>query len=231
MKQLIILLSLFIGLTSCEPFWEKDKLRYTYISGVLLDDGNNEPVPNAIVVIQDGVANSGEFTIDAETKGIAPNDTTYTDENGWFEIDLESTRWAYLYFKKESYRFSYSIEGAALGIAPIDEGEHRDMEFKMTSKSKLNCFFNPIFQTKKEHQLNYQYLFFSSKTGAYSKTGLGFKYLGTGPFYTDMDILWANRNIILDMDYTNEQGEWVNQKDTIFVSAHEAYTDTIWYGN
>ena len=193
------------------------------VSGTLRDIGNNELIPDAWVYVQDGMGTSGDFYV-YETH-VESIDSTLTDENGQFELNKEYINGSlFIFYIKEGYNMLGTKEA-------LSTSNSKNLELWMNSESYINCVFTSAFQINDSHQLKVGYWSYLPEYEVYSMRGVEYSFSGVATFKDSIKIFKANRNIILDMDYTNEQGEWVNEKDTIFVSAHEAYTDTVWYGD
>jgi len=103
-----LLAFLLVSVLGCSK--EKGKY-YTAVYGQVLDYNTGEPIPDVLIILKDGKLNSSYDIIPSSTP-MVPNDSTYTDGNGIFFIELKDHfEYAYISSQKTSYGSYYTIDG------------------------------------------------------------------------------------------------------------------------
>jgi hypothetical protein len=162
-------------------------------------------------------------------KGSSRRDSTITNSNGYFHIELDGEE-PVIFPHKEGYTFEYAIGGAAIGIMPINPGSSDD-----NVKIYLDGIFHfsPVLMNKvpeTDEDTVKLYIF-------YSKYGTEDNILngrGNGPHYFWSPGLKDGFTILGDhyqkyrVKY-ERNNQWNVLIDSVYVALGEVYRDTIWY--
>ena len=209
----IILLGWLLVLGSCK----KDKYT-TVVEGTVINVGTQLPIEGVKVVIANEVSFSPSNT-----------DTTVTDANGNFSIELPNENGAWIHLRKIGWTFHSSSLNNVVGYqtsypAGTTSGVKLEMypdawfdgKFLSTSPSIVDTFY---FQ-----KLTY--------FGIINYGGGGRLRLGSGPHEISTvepgSLIRGDLYYRYGINYT-KNGVWYVKVDSVYVKAFETFTDTIYY--
>ena len=131
MKKLINLIVMAIVMVACTK--KEEKLPHTVVEGYVIHSGTKQPLDSVRVSIWDGIGTNTQNNYD----------TTYTNAQGFFHIEVDGNE-PVMFLYKKNFSFEYSLDGAALGIIPLTVGVHKEMKFEMDAPAG----FDPILINK-----------------------------------------------------------------------------------
>jgi hypothetical protein len=189
----------------------------TKVSGYVVSTGSQKPIEGVKVKMYDGIYNTDKNNIDS----------VLTDKDGRFSISLKASE-PVLYLSKQGYVFEYHLEGAVMGIMPLNPGTS-------LSNIKLNldavAYFNPVLMNKVP-QNNDDYIIIYL-FGRYDGPMITNNFAGNGPFkfypYNNAGIL------ILGDSYSKYKLIFLRNGlqntifDSVYIAPQQLYTDTIYY--
>lgn len=110
---------LLVSVLGCSK--EKGKY-YTAVYGQVLDYDTGEPIPDVLIILKDGKLNSSYDIIPSSTP-MVPNDSTYTEANGSFFIELKDHfEYAYISSQKKNYDSYYTVDGYLRSSSKLEPG-------------------------------------------------------------------------------------------------------------
>jgi hypothetical protein len=136
-KRIVLVLFalvVFSSISSCEIN------KVIKVSGIVVNKATQKPIEGVKVKFNDGIDVSGPI----DFGGTAPqhSDSTYTDRNGKFKIELKtSSGGGFLYLTKEGYNYSHPHGG---GIYPVNEPGVENAIIQMDGIA----LFNPVLAKK-----------------------------------------------------------------------------------
>jgi hypothetical protein len=229
MKTGLITFSIFFVIISSCKKDEKENIEtlpYTEVYGKVISTGSNKPVEGVRVSIWDGLPDTGPLS-GGSYKGSGEYDTTLTDVNGNFHIGINGKE-PVLYLYKKGYTFEYNVEGAVIGIMPLNAGDVYD-------NIKINldaiAYYNPVLVNLYPQKGNDTLIIYS-----YSKHVLPFDvshYIGNGPFKFYISDKYGYQ--ILGDSYVKfklefqRNNSWHTKFDSSYVIQGEIFADTIYY--
>lgn len=224
MKNIItIVLLLGIMASSCE-----DDVTHNVAEGIILHSGTKKPLEGVKVYMYDGVGHSGGW-IDlgsSKTNGSSRIDSTITDANGFFHIELDGEE-PVLYPFKEGYSFEYAMGGAVIGIVPLNTGANKNLKLELDAWA----YFKPSIIIGKECAINDTVWYGFGKYINVPSVGY---YLGNGPhvvYYYQGDKGWPVKGDKFASYWFKYQinGIWNSKNDSVYVPSFTTYTDTLHY--
>jgi hypothetical protein len=222
MRNIIIIsLLLSIIVASCE-----EDVPHNIAEGVIVHSGTKKPLEGVKVYMYDGVGHSSGW-VDiggSDTKGNNRDDSTVTDANGFFHIELDAEE-PVLYLYKEGYSFEYTMGGAVIGVVPLSTGVNKNLKFELDAWAYLN----PWFIGKKCLTNDTMIFDIVSKEGV--TEGWQHTFIGKGPHkYSSFEGYPMKgdtyKNYIIK--YQNN-GMWFSKIDSVYVPSFSTWSDTIWY--
>jgi hypothetical protein len=228
---LIIFSSLFIIISSCKKDEKEniETLPYTEVYGKVISTGSLKPVEGVRVSIWDGLPDTGPLS-SGSYKSSGEYDTTITNSGGSFHIGVHGKE-PVLYLYKKGYTFKYSIEGVALGVAPLIAGKiYNDEVFNLDGIA----YFNPILMNrikqKYDDTLKITLLWWKDHSIPAAVTHT---FVGNGPSQyfvsvPDGDIVLGDSFVPYKIEYQRENN-WNTFIDSVYIKLGEVYKDTIYY--
>ncbi|MCQ2960350.1 MAG: hypothetical protein MJ198_09230 [Bacteroidales bacterium] len=191
------------------------------IKGRVLNGGSGEPIEQVCLILYGNNSSQIPFLSEIKDENYGGNiDTTYSDENGYFELSIkaESGFAPYIKATKEGY-FDFKQEGNTMwGYA--------------------NCWFLPTFVRNRNASDNDSVrLYVTTKYFTPKNSTISFKknpiveHIGKSPFSIDpLEELYCygDSYIYYKLECSNNDSCWV-MIDSVFLSSFETYTDTIYY--
>lgn len=210
----LLVLSVFIAF-SCQ------KEDYYSIKGRVLNGGSGKPIEHVCLILYGNNSSQVPFLSDIKDDNYGGNiDTTYSDENGYFElfVKAESGFTPYIKAAKDGY-FEFRQEGnTMLGYA--------------------NCWFLPTFVKKQNASDNdCVRLYVTTKYFSPKNSTVSFKkipiveHMGKSPFTIDPSeklYCYGDSYLYYKLECSNNDSSWF-LIDSVFLSSFETYTDTIYY--
>ena len=194
---------------------EESKLPHTIVEGYIIHSGTKQPLDSVRVSIWDGIGTNTQNNYD----------TTYTNAQGFFHIEVDGNE-PVMFLYKKSYSFEYHLDGAALGIIPLTVGVHKDMKFEMDAWA----YINPWFQGR--NSISTDTVLFDLLSSKGIQEGWLSTYFGNGPhhfgnsfngYLTKGDTYkayWLKYQI---------KGKWYERVDSVYVPSFKTWSDTIYY--
>lgn len=217
----MISLSIMIVLLSCK----KDEAPRTIAEGHIYHSGTKMPLDSVKVYLYDGVGHSsGWFDLGGKSKGSNSIDSTTTDSNGFFHLELDGDE-PVLYPYKRGYSFEYAMGGAAIGIVPLKTGENKNLRFELDAWANLNPWF---FGTK---SLYNDTLIFDVLSNTGVSEGWDHTFIGQGPNkYSSFDgyPMKGDTYKVYRLKF-QVKGVWHEKIDSVYVPSFTTYNDTIFY--
>ncbi|MGB0391098.1 MAG: hypothetical protein ACPGVC_05780 [Salibacteraceae bacterium] len=187
---------------------------HTTVKGKVIHSSTKLPIEGVTVVIENEVSFNPSHL-----------DSTVTNENGYFHLELPNENGAWVYLKKMGYTFHYSSLDNVTGyLTSYPNGVTENVVLEMYSEAT----FKPILQGVSP-SIN-DSLFFERLTYDKDHNGRMRSFTGLGPF-----IPYDNGGYIRGDTYTyywlryKLQGSWTERIDSVFVKSFETFTDTIYY--
>jgi hypothetical protein len=215
MRRVIIVSIIIFILLGCE---KENKPLYTQVSGYVVSTGSGKPVENVKIYMYDGFPYSSH--------GSSRRDSTVTNSYCYFEIGLSGEE-PVIYPYKSGYTFEYEVEGAVIGIMPLNAGSDiKDVFIKLDGIAYFSpVLMNILKQTEEDTVL----LFIYSKHNVDYEIMSG---IGDGPhkywsLEKGFDILGDHYQKYKVKYERNDQ--WNVFVDSVYVKLGEVYRDTIWY--
>ena len=206
---IFILIISFAAVASCK----KDKYN-TIVSGKVIHSGTKLPIEGVTVVI----ANEVSFTP-------SHSDSSVTDANGNFSIELPNENGAWIHLRKVGYTFHYSSLNNVVGyLTSYPNGVTNNVVLEMYSEAIFKPILVGYSPTPNDS------LFFERLTYTKDHNGRMRAYTGEGPF-----VPYDNGGLIRGDVYTyywlkyKSTGNWKESIDSVYVKAFETFTDTIYY--
>jgi len=205
----ILLIVWIILLGSC-----KKDIYNTVVNGKVIHSGTKLPIEGVTVVIENEVSFTPSHL-----------DSTITDIDGNFHIELPNENGAWLYLKKKGYTFHYSSLDNVVGyLTSYPNGTTDNVVLEMFSEA----IFQPILVG--DAPTSSDSLFFERLTYDKHHNGRMREYTVEGPF-----IPYDNGGLIRGDVYTyywlkyKSLGNWTEGVDSVYVKSFETFTDTIYY--
>jgi hypothetical protein len=218
MRKLINLVVMAIIMIACTK--KEEKQPHTVVEGYVIHSGTKQPLDSVRVSIWDGIGTNTQNNYD----------TTYTNAQGFFHIEVDGNE-PVMFLYKKNYSFEYSLDGAALGIIPLTVGLHKDMKFEMDAWA----YFKPSTLYCKDCEPNDTTWYGpgSIVNPPIHSAADGF-YLGKGPNlidYTKGDKGWPSKGDRYNYYwfYYQLKGIWHEKVDSVFIKSFATYTDTLYY--
>ena len=216
MKNLFIAIAVLVISTSC-----RDKEYTTIVEGTVVNLGTQKPLEGVKVFMENEVSfYPGKL------------DSTITDKNGFFRIELMNEDGAWLYLQMNDYVFyPRGLTNSIGSLTYYSSGSINTVKLEMYPYAR----FKPVFMSS--HPSSDDTLYFHSLGYAFSGNKLNYgggggrMYDGASPY----DYGGRNGSLIRgDVYYRfglnfKKDGEWFVKIDSIIADAHEIYTDTIYY--
>ena len=206
----IIILSMF---SSC-----KKEVGNVIVEGRVINVGTQQPIEGVTVVIENEVSFNPSHL-----------DSTFTNANGEFRIELPNEEDAWIYLRKDGYTFhSSSLNNVTGYLTYYPVGMTSNVKLEMYPDARFNGKFmntNPSLDDS---------LYFNELTyfGPTNYGGGGLLRKGLGPHKASAgDIGFLIRGDLYfryGINYT-KNGEWFVKVDSVYVGAFETFTDTIYY--
>jgi hypothetical protein len=219
--KIIISICLIIAIQACE------KLKNTgsfVIEGKVINVASNEPIDSVQVILYGGNPLSNPMMPDFnDNPPNGNNDTTYSDENGEFWLQIHGESAAYIGWRKEGYR-NGKVVGGNKFFKPI----HKEIIIEYESE----CNFAPVFKKLGDNQDNDTLIVYIS-TNSYPISHFPYKeFYGQSPFKLNNDLGFCNGSAYFHykLRYT-KSNIWNELIDSIYIEDFETYTDTIYYGH
>jgi len=218
MKITFVLLIFAFTFSSCT----KNRERTVFISGTVVDFGSGEPILDAKIHVKDGFNGSGpftesDFTTDAEA-------IVYTDNKGFFEVELTGRFNPYLYPSKSDEYWPYDAgDNAVTTSAEVYKrgSENIDEEIKLKSKAALDIIFKSKVDFKDSLRIKeYQY---DTIIPTFINRNL---FVKSYHLYTDVAI--GNYQYKFKVQYKRNQ-KWNEFLDSVYIAKGETFQDTIYY--
>ncbi|MGK0285646.1 MAG: hypothetical protein ACI9GM_000686 [Salibacteraceae bacterium] len=209
---MIGLLSLL--LSSC-----KKEVGNVIVEGRVINVGTQQPIEGATVVIENEVSFTPSHL-----------DSTFTNANGEFRIELPNEENAWIYLRKEGYTFhSSSLNNVTGYLTFYPVGTTSGVKLEMYPKAWFAAKFlstSPMI----DDSLYYMRLAYSTSVDYFGGGDRIFK--GVGPFSAstnpDGSLIRGDLFFRYGLNYT-KNGEWFVKVDSVYVGAFETFTDTIYY--
>jgi hypothetical protein len=224
MKKLILIFIIMLLITTnCK---KEQTTPHTKISGHVYSTGSGKPIEGVKIYMYDGIGHSGGM-VDlggGNTGGSSRRDSTVTDANGYFHIELDGEE-PVLYLFKQGYSFEYIVDGAVIGIIPLYTGESKNLEFEMDAWAN----FNPWFKGSKS--LPYDTILFDVLSKSGIKEGWLSTFYGNGPHKFSSFDGYPTKGDKYKAYWLKYQinGIWHERVDSVYIPSFTTYTDTIYY--
>jgi hypothetical protein len=216
MKKNIICLILSILMFSCN---KKDELTITVAEGYIYHSGTKKPLEGVKVLICDGLPYSHN--------GSNRRDSILTDVAGFFHVILQAEE-PVLYLYKKDFTFEYEVEGAVIGIVPLNIGNNLNLRFELDAWAyfRPKCYY-AIFLEDQDTS------YFSDYCANFISTE--FK-IGKGPhiLYSD-DYSWDKGRLAKGDKFFHYWLKyqlnriWNIKEDSVYITSFTTYSDTIYY--
>ncbi|HOT15579.1 MAG TPA: hypothetical protein PK252_12535 [Bacteroidales bacterium] len=215
MKTCLFISFLLLILYSCEP--EKNSPN-TIAEGYIYHSGTKKPLKGVTVYIYDGLPGS--------SKGSNRIDSTHTDAFGFFHVELSAEE-PVLDLYKENYDFEYTVEGAVIGIVPLNVGNNLNLKFELDAYA----YFKPYcLQGRNCNENDTVWYGF----GRYINVPYAGNYLGNGPHTLNTwpgdkgRLVKGDKYAYYWLKY-QIKGEWHERIDSVYVPSFTTWADTIFY--
>ena len=217
-KYCFIIFAILLGLQAC-----KDKTIGNFIvKGKVINITSKEPIDSVMVVLYGGNPLSNPMMQGFNSnppKG--NNDTTYTDKNGEFRVEVKRESAAFIGWVKKGYR-NGNINGGNKFWGPGI--------YDITIEYVAECTFHPFF---KKRALNNQddtlrvYITSYSYPKSYVLQEI---YYGKSPFKLNHDLGYCAGDgyFHYKLEY-KENNSWSEKIDSVYVKSFQAFSDTIYY--
>jgi hypothetical protein len=226
-KILIMGLLLSIIVASCE-----EDIPHNVAEGVIIHSGTKKPLEGVKIYMYDGVGHSSGW-VDiggSDANGNNCDDSTVTDANGFFHIELDAEK-PVLYPFKKGYSFEYVMGGAVIGIVPLITGVNKNLKLEMDAPA----YFDPIFiNTYKLASDTLKFLDYAITS--YNLTyGIGasgyYEHIGIEPFrpYKNYPMLDKGDHYHLYIIEITRLGKKQTIIDSAYIPSFTTYIDTIYY--
>lgn len=214
--------------TSCV----KNKEYHAIVRGKVINAGSKAPIDSVLVVLKDGISSGGGW-FDLGNTSSDKKSYTYTDKEGFFELELIGEYSAYLGLSKKGYLYEFNEGGSVIGYKPFSDGLFENEILEM----KADAWFNPILKSK-EISNNTDTLFFEilsnhrseydiTHGNPYGITGFDREFYGIGPFtYSYRSIGDTYQPFRMSL---KRQGIKTIKIDSVYVKSFCTYEDTIYY--
>ena len=204
---------LLIAFSSC-----KKEVGNVIVEGRVINVGTQQPIEGVTVVIENEVSFTPSHL-----------DSTVTDENGFFHIELPNEESAWVYLKKEGWTFhSSSLNNVTGYLTYYSVGTTSNVKLEMYPKAWFDGKFMSTTPSL-DDSLYYKPLTYS---GNLSYGGGGRLYFGDGPYDVSSgdngSLIRGDLYYRYGINYT-KNGEWFVKVDSVYVGAFETFTDTIYY--
>ena len=222
----IIFFTTFILITSFSCNKNKDEGDFI-IKGKIINAGSKEPIDSVLVILYGGNPMSNPFMPgfnDNPPNG--NNDTTYTDKNGEFKLEIHNEKAAFIGWVKDGY----------VNTKIYENGQETTNKFftpcntYVTLEYEAKCSFFPVFM-KKINNINNDTLIVYISRYDFQKRFIPYRtYYGKSPFTLDSDFGYCTGNTYFHykIEYT-DNGIWKTKIDSLYVKSFETYNDTIYY--
>jgi hypothetical protein len=225
MRTILFIIGILI-LAGCKREENEDEAPLTKISGFVVSTGSQKPIEGVLVKIYDGMPSGGMLST-GTSKRTHNKDSVFTDKDGKFSIELRAYE-PVINLRKKGYVFEYQLEGAVLGIMPVNPGV-------TLTNVKLNldavAFFNPVLMNKvsqKDDDYLIVYLL-----GRYNSPFITNNFSGNGPFkfypYDKEGILVLGDSYSKYKILFLRDGKQNTIFDSVYIAPEEIYIDTIFY--
>ena len=202
-----------ISISSCK----KDKYT-TIVEGTVINVGTQLPIAGVTVVIENEVSFTPSHL-----------DSTVTDVNGNFHIELPDENGAWVYLKKSGYTFHSSSLNNVVGyLTSYSAGTTSGVKLEMYPKAWFNGKFLSTDSSVDDT------LYFNPLTyfGLVNYGGGGLLRTGIGPHKAfagnNGSLIRGDLYFRFGINYT-KNGVWYVKVDSVYVGAFETFTDTIYY--
>ncbi|MGK0285233.1 MAG: hypothetical protein ACI9GM_000266, partial [Salibacteraceae bacterium] len=210
----IIGLLCLIFFSSC-----KKEVGNVIVEGRVINVGTQQPIEGVTVVIENEVSFTPSHL-----------DSTFTNANGEFRIELPNEEDAWIYLRKDGYTFhSSSLNNVTGYLTYFPVGTTSGVKLEMYPDAWFDGKFLSTNPSSND-SLYYKPLTYS---GSINYGGGGIRLLrGVGPFdVSSADIGSLIRGDLYyryGLNYT-KNGEWFVKVDSVYVGAFETFMDTIYY--
>jgi hypothetical protein len=230
MKKLYFLFTFGLIISYCKKEENAPSLPHTIAEGYVIHSGTKIPLDIVRVSIWNGMPCSDPLGCDESKKEEHYYNTTYTNSEGFFHIEIDG-REPVMFLYKKDYSFEFNIQGAVIGIIPLNEGENKNLRFEMDAKA----FFKPSAIYCRDCSLNDTTWYGAGNTvnPPIHPAADGF-YLGKGPNeinYSKGDNGWPSKGDKFNYYwfYYQINGIWRGKVDSVYIKSFTTYTDTIYY--
>jgi hypothetical protein len=211
---------------------DENKEYHTIVRGKVINVGSKAPIDSVLVVIRDGIPSGGGW-FDLGNTSSDKKSYTYTDKNGFFEIELIGEHSAYLGLSKKGYLYEFNEGGSVIGYKYFSNRVFENEILEM----KADAWFKPILKSK-EISHNTDTLFFEILSNhrseydiihgnPYGITGFHCEFYGIGPFtysYRSIGDTYLPFRIAL-----KRQSIKTIRIDSVYIKSFDTYADTIYY--
>ncbi len=218
MKITLVVLIFTFTLISCT----KNREQTVFISGTVVDFGSGEPIVDAKIHVKDGFNGSGpftesDFTTDAEA-------IVYTDEKGFFEVELTGRFNPYLYPSKSDEYWPYDGgDNAVTSSAEVYKkgSENLNERIRLKSDAKMQGLIkfkdevlDSIIVTQYRENVNQP----SDRQWFESRNQFDFRNAAAiGNFHFRFQIEYKRNRV------------WKSVLDSVYITKGETFQDTIYY--
>ena len=196
----------------------KKEVGNVIVEGRVINVGTQQPIEGVTVVIENEVSFNPSHL-----------DSTVTDENGFFHIELPNEEDAWIYLRKDGYTFhSSSLNNVTGYLTYYSVGTTSNVKLEMYP----DAWFGGVFENENPTQSDTFYYKEQPYFTSIRYGGGGISFSRMGPY----DVFDAGKGSLIRGDlyyryginYT-KNGEWFVKVDSVYVGAFETFTDTIYY--
>jgi hypothetical protein len=228
MKYFLIFFCLCLLSFSC-----KKEKKVTHVKGIVLNEGNNNVIDSATVILKDGIASgSGWFDLGLESKTSSGNRaSTVTNANGEFELEIEGEFDPVITTRKEGFfPYEFSDGGSVIGWEFVMESTN---EIKLYLKSESHLGFNLVTEdwNPATDSLWFYYLDkdLSGNSGfkGYSQNGVVSAFCTQEPPFSERERLVAGDRYQVFGLYIRRNGVTNTLVDSVFIAGGKTKTHTV----
>ncbi|MFT4753401.1 MAG: hypothetical protein ACI85Q_000942 [Salibacteraceae bacterium] len=196
----------------------KKEVGNVIVEGRVINVGTQQPIKGVTVVIENEVSFTPSHL-----------DSTFTNANGEFRIELPNEEAAWVYLRKDGWTFhSSSLSNVTGYLTYYPVGTTSNVKLEMYPDARFDGKFLSTTPSPSDS------FYFNPLTyyGSINYGGGGRLYFGESPYDVssgdDGSLIRGDLYYRYGINYT-KNGEWFVKVDSVYVGAFETFTDTIYY--